>query len=148
MNEKPVIPDIPDTPVGNDSGIGAEPNSFWHPIQHSQWEAQTNAYADFKDLTTGLDPRGIQRVLEDQIKIGIIDEAKKKIKDSEHYAEFKKLCEANWKGDARRQFFKKVEEDQDLVVQDMDNEYWSIYNRFNEMITSYRNEDIQLGQDI
>ncbi len=146
MNEKPVIPE---TPAPADPGmIGDEPNLLLHPIKYNQWHSAKDAYADFENLTTGLDPRGIQRVLEDQIKIGIIDEAKKKIKNSDHYAEFKKLCEAHWKGSARIEFFKKVEEDQDLVVQDMDNEYWSIYNRFNEMITSYRNEDIQLGENI
>lgn len=162
MNEKPVpggeINVTPPTVGGETSvnppvsepanTIGAEPNAFWHPIQHAAWQDATAAYGDFKDLTSGLDPRGIQRVLEEDIKIGIIEEAKKVILESQNFADFKTACENGWKGNARLEFFKKIEGDQALVCQDMDDEYWSIYNRFNEMIKSYREEDMHLGENI
>lgn len=120
-----------------DRSIGAE--------QHA---ADTAAFADFKDLTTGIDPRGIQRVLENEIKVGIIDEAIKVIKESSNFEEFKKACEKGWKGQARLKFFEKVDEDRTLVCDDMEAEYWSIYNRFNEMADSYRSQDLKLGEDI
>ena len=126
------------------STIGQEPSQpkgFWDvksTQDHTAWQQATAAYGDFKDLTTGIDPRGIQRVLENEIKVGIIDEAIKTIKESENYKKFKTECEAGWKGQSRINFFTKVEEDQALVWTDMEEEYWSIYNRLNELVTGYK----------
>jgi len=127
--------------TNNDGKIGNEERT-------AGYNQMVSAFEDFKELTTGLDPRGIMRVLDDEVKVAIIDKAITTITEDEAYKNFKSLCEANWKGQSRIDFFKKVEEDQQLVCKDMLNEYYSIYNRFNEMAESYRNQDVELGQNI
>ena len=106
------------------------------------------SYEDFQKLTVGLDPQGLMRVIDQEIKVNIIDKAIHDLDYNEHFTNFVELCKANWKGDARDKFFAKIEEDKKLIKDDMLNEYYSIYNRFNELAKSFEEQDKVLGTKI
>ncbi len=116
-------------------------------VEHS---TAVQANADFQDLTSGIDPRALLHLLENEIQPTIIKTAKAALKgENNGYLEnFKTTLATSWRGDARLKYIKKLDDEIQKICDDLDKEYNALYNRFSELEDNYRKQDIKMGENI
>lgn len=98
------------------------------------------ALSTIDNLSIGLNPDEIKTFLQNEIKTGVIENAKEKLEGSK-YNEFIDELEKNWAGKAKQDFEEKLNESLEGIRKLMDTEYENIYYNFATLVDNFKEED-------
>ena len=94
-------------------------------------------------VTTGLDPNGLFKLLEEEIKPNVLEQAKKRLSDDdEGLREFEQILDEHWFGQSETKFKEKLRTIRARLSKDLDDEYKAFYERFAELENGFRKQDI------
>ena len=101
------------------------------------------ALGSINRLTIGLNPDEVQNFLKNEIKTGIIEEAKNELKGQKYNA-FINEIQSNWAGQAKSNFIENLNTSLDSMSAHFDKEYENIYFNFATLVENFKDEDENL----